>query len=94
MPTLSKVPNNNPPNQTWRFTEEQFKWLVDIIENKTPYTNSWELRGKASELIRRFGYRGWYDMGGRVDLMALRQSYIEEMRIKKTANDILDNLPF
>jgi len=78
--------------QKWKFTQSQFEWLIDIIENKTTYTNSWAVRSKASELIREYGYRGWYDMGGKVELLSLRQAYLENYNRRKEAGD--GDLPF
>mgnify|MGYP001091086581 CR=1 FL=1 len=77
-------------------TQKQFNWLLKVSTNDgdtvTVMGNNipWDLRKRATELLKSCGYIKEYDSNERILLLELRDDYIKWKQI----SDKEDDLPF
>ena len=73
-------------------TQKQFNWLLKVAssDDEVFQTVPWDLRKKATKLLKSIGYIREYNSEERIQLLELRDDYI---RWKQSA-DKEDDLPF
>ena len=77
-------------NNEWKLTQKQFDWLVDVIMAHNKYNDSpYSIRKRAMELLKTYGYKGWYDANGKMALEMLTHM----VRAEKKQREV-DDLPF
>ena len=75
----------------WKLTQEQFDWLVDVVMTHNKYNDTpYSIRKLAMSLLKRYGYKGWYDVDGKSSLTVLTQM----VRESKQRREEEDDLPF
>ena len=78
-------------SKEWKLTQEQFDWLVDVvmIHNENEYNDSpYSIRKRAMELLKRYGYKGWYDINGKMSLILLTEMVRESKQRRVDVNDL------
>lgn len=79
-------------SKEYKFTQKQFDWLVDVIMTHNEYNDSpYSIRKQAMELLKTYGYKGWYDVDGKSSLTVLTQMVRES---KQRRYQDVDDLPF
>ena len=71
----------------YKLTQKQFDWFVDVINSPLDYSE--KVRNTTSTLLKRYGFKGWYDANGKMALEMLTNM----VRAEKKQREV-DDLPF
>ena len=71
----------------YKLTQKQFDWLVDVIHSPIGYSN--EVRTTSINLLKEYGFKGWYDVNGKMALQMLTQMASAEKKLRE-----VNDLPF
>jgi hypothetical protein len=71
----------------YKLTQKQFDWLVDVINSPIEYST--EVRNTSTNLLKAYGFKGWYDSNGKMALQMLTHM----VRAEKKQREV-DDLPF